>query len=298
MKSVVCVGIATLDRVYRVDQIPRAPAKVRSRDYLEVGGGLAANGAVAIVRLGGIASYWGRIGADAAGDAILEQFRSEHVDVSAVRRIAGARSHAPAVIVDAIGERLIVSNPDPRLDPDPAFLPLERLEKADAVLADVRWPEGSERVLREAGRREMPTVIDAESTSDAALERLCPLARHVIFSADGLRAFTRLDEVGSALVAAHARLGRVVGVTLGAEGVRLRSGRETIVEPAPKVDVVDTTGAGDAFHGAYALAIAEGADLRRAARFATAVASLKCTRLGGRAGLPTRAEVEAFMRGV
>ena len=85
--------------------------------------------------------------------------------------------------------------------------------------------------------------------------------------------------------------------TLGPLGVRLLSRRGRVSIAAPKVEVVDTTGAGDAFHGAYALAVGEGQDSSAAARFASAVAALKCTKLGGRAGLPTRAEVERFMRG-
>ena len=137
--------------------------------------------------------------------------------------------------------------------------------------------------------------MDAEPSAPEVFAKLCPLAAHVIFSTQGLASFAGTGDVAAGLDAAFAAFGDTVGVTLGANGVRLRSAHGDVHLPAPAVDVVDTTGAGDAFHGAYLVAIAETGDIMRAARFATAVAALKCTRLGGRAGLPTRREAEAFI---
>ena len=296
MMGFICTGIATLDRIWRVPALPTGGGKYRATAYLETGGGLAASAAVAIARLGEPVALWSRVGSDAAAETIVAQLQAEHVDTELVRRIAGARSITAAVLVDDTGERIISADFDPNLVGDASHLPLDTIKNVRGVLADVRWPEAAGRVLTEARRLGIPTVLDAEPSAPEVFAKLCPLASHVIFSTQGLASFAGTGDVTAGLAAAFAAFGDTVGVTLGANGVRLRSAHGDVHLPAPAVDVVDTTGAGDAFHGAYLVAIAETGDIMRAARFATAVAALKCTRLGGRAGLPTRREAEAFIR--
>lgn len=295
--SIICVGNATLDRIWNVPHLPVPGEKLRSVGYLEVGGGQAANAAVAAARLGGDVSLICAIGSDMIGTAILDQLRAERVDLASVHFVTGARSISSAILVEKSGERAIIGDVDPRLHAKTPSLDLSGVAKAQAVLTDVKWPAAAEQVLREARRLQVPTVLDIEPAAAGNHERLCPLADHAIFGQAGLRAFTGTDDPDSGLQFAYDKLGVTCGVTLGPLGVRLLSRRGRVSIAAPKVEVVDTTGAGDAFHGAYALAVGEGQDSSAAARFASAVAALKCTKLGGRAGLPTRAEVERFMRG-
>jgi sulfofructose kinase len=292
----ICAGLATLDRVWRVKTLPTGGGKYPAHAYLEVGGGLSATAAVAIARLGEAVAYWGRVGADSAAETILGELRREGVDVAGVRRIAGARSVTAAVLVDDKGERMISADYDPKLDRDAAFLDLTAIADARGVLVDVRWVEGALRVLTEARRLGIPSVLDCEPSAPEVFAALCPLASHVIFSKPGLASFAGTPDIEAGLAQAHARFGDVVGVTLGEGGSLFQSAQATVHIPAPTVAVVDTTGAGDAFHGAYLVAFAETGDMVRAARFATAVAALKCTRLGGRAGLPTRADANAFLK--
>ena len=297
--SIFCVGNATLDRIWTVPHLPQPGQKMRSLGYLEVGGGQAANAAVAASRLGGDASLICAIGSDTIGTLILDQLRGDGVGLASVHLVTGARSISSAILVDAGGERAIIGDVDPELHAKTPALDLKPLAQVNVVLTDVKWPAAAEQVLREARRLGIPTVLDIEPAAAGNHERLCPLADHAIFSQAGLAAFSATDDPEQALAIAFARLRVTVGVTLGPLGVRMLTdaGRAVSI-PAPKVDVVDTTGAGDAFHGAYALAIGEGQDCVAAATFASAVAALKCTKRGGRAGLPTRAEVEIFMRGV
>jgi sulfofructose kinase len=295
-KRIICVGHAALDRIYRIEAFPSRPTKVRALEHIEAGGGMAANAAVAIARLGGKAELWSRIGDDAAGDAIRAGLKAERVDARYVQSFEGARSSTSAIVVDDQGERLIVGQRDAGMPSDTSWLPLERVREADAVLGDLRWLEGVRAVFAEARKHKVATVLDADLGAREALTGLLELTDYAIFSAPALREFApgatdkeRLEHV----------LGfgpRHAGVTLGGDGYawRERDGGGRI--PAFSVSVTDTTGAGDAFHGTLALLLAEGRSAVDSARSAAAAAALKCTRLGARAGLPSRAELEAFER--
>lgn len=302
--DVVCLGHAALDRVYTVDAIPSTPTKLRASAYREVGGGMAANAACAIARLGGRVAFWGRAGDDAAGAAMAQEFASYGVDASAFRRLPGCRSSQSAIIVDARGERLIVSHHGDVPD-DASWLPLATLRETRAVLADVRWPSGARAMFGAAREAGVPRVLDADVADGAVIDELLRLADHVVFSEHGLARWASLPakageaERRAALDRAwHAMRTRgeahACAVTCGEAGSWWLTAQGPLHVAAPEVDAVDTLGAGDVFHGAYALALAEGRGVEAAARFATVAAAIKCTREGGRSGCPTRAEVAAF----
>jgi sulfofructose kinase len=293
--SILCVGAATFDTVFKVPAIPTTPTKVLPTACVQLAGGMAASGGVAIVRLGGQVEYWARVGDDDTGRHTLEDLARAGLDLTRVRRVPGGRSTLCTILVDDAGGRLVVPFYDPNLDPDPGWLPVTEVGRFDALLVDTRWPAGAARVLAAAQAAGRIAVLDADIAPAGVLEQLAPLASHVVFSEPALHAFAGQSDVDAALHAAGARLPGLVGVTLGALGFCwLEKGRISSV-PAPKVEVVDTLSAGDVFHGAFTLALAEGQVLASAGRFACAAAALKCTRFGGRAGAPTRKEVEALL---
>lgn len=297
-KRVISIGHAALDRIYRIAAFPPSPTKVRALEAIEVGGGMAANAAVTAARLGAQVELWSRTGDDNAGATIRAGLRNEKVDIRYVHAFEDARSSTSAIIVDSAGERLIVGMRDTAIPSGTSWLPLERVEHAHVVLGDLRWLEGTRAVFRAARAASVPTVLDADLGAREALPEVLTLADYALFSAPALREFASGDSDGE-------RLGNVlgmglglkhVGVTLGAEGYCWQERRGPVQhQPGFKVDVVDTTGAGDAFHGAFAVGLAEGLPTAECARMAAAVAALKCTRLGARAGLPTREELEAFL---
>jgi len=140
------------------------------------------------------------------------------------------------------------------------------------------------------------TVLDAELGAREALKGILKLTDYAIFSAPALREFATAGSDAERLGHVLGLGPKYAGVTLGPDGYLWRErGGEDGVLPAFEVAVTDTTGAGDAFHGAFTLMLAEGRSSSEAARTACAVAALECTRLGSRAGLPTRAELEAFL---
>lgn len=294
---VICVGHAALDRVFAVESWPAGSAKIPARRFEESGGGMAANAAATIARLGGEAVFWGPTGDDAVADAIHAMLIADGVDAHGLRRFEGRTSSHSAVIVDDRGERLVVGFRGSALQAPADWLPLERVALAGAVLADVRWPDGASRALRAARDAGIPAVLDAEIASAEILEQLASAADHVIFSERGLEAYAGSDSEGG-LRRVLANGACMVAVTRGEAGVHwIESAEPGNLRrfPAFAVDTVDTLAAGDVFHGAYALALAEGWRIGEAIRFAAAAAAIKCSRLGGRSGAPVRGEVEAFL---
>jgi len=221
-------------------------------------------------------------------------FITEGVDVENFRLFPEGRSSVSGIIVDSSGERQIVNFRG--LYPEAAdWLPLEAVARASSVLADPRWVEGAATLFREARRRGIPTVLDGDMADAEVFERLLPLTDHAIFSEPALTAFAGSAKDES--LAALARFGcRVIAVTRGEGGVSWYENGELHRQSAYAVEVVDTTGAGDVFHGAYALAIGVGLDARAAMAFSAATAAMKCRHAGGRNGIPDINECLAFMR--
>jgi len=292
--KVICVGIAVMDSIYRVPWIPAEPTKVFAQSYSEIGGGCAATGAVAVARLGGKAELWARAGADPVGARIIEELAGWGVEPH-VRQIPGRQSSVSAVLVDERGERLVTAFMDPNLDTDPSWLPLDRIAQADAVLVDSRWLQASAAVLRAACAAGVPSILDADLTPDDNVSVLAPLADYVVFAAPALARFAGVDDAASGLAKAQKLCRGIMGVTQGAAGFYWLENGDVQSEPGIPVTAVDTLGAGDVFHGAFALAIAEGKRIREAGRFANAAAALKCARPNGRAGIPDRVEVEKLL---
>lgn len=274
--------------------MPAAASKYLARHFETMGGGPAATAAVAIARLGGHARLAARLGDDSIGDIVLDELAGYGVDSDLVTRLPGRTSSLSAVIVDDGGERMIVNYLDRDMEPAPTWLPDRLPDEIDAVLADTRWPEGALHGLKLARDAGVPGVLDGDSPvpKDGELLRT---ATHVAFSADGLADFAGDPDPETALQSVAGTTDAWCCVTLGAGGtLYLEDGQPSRID-AFRVMVGDTLGAGDVWHGAFALALGEGRALLDALRFASAAAALKVQNGGGRAGAPNRREVEAFM---
>ncbi len=294
-KRLISVGHAALDRIYRINAFPAEPTKVRALESIEIGGGMAANAAVTAARLGAKVELWSRIGDDNAGAIVKAGLKAEKVDIRALESFEDARTSTSAIIVDGRGERMIVGMRDTSIPSGTSWLPLERITGADVVLADLRWLEATRTAFAHARKAGVPTVLDADLGAREALPELLGQTDYAVFSAPALRDFAPGATDAERLAGILARGVKHAGVTSGAGGYTwVEAGRQGH-QPGFKVDVVDTTGAGDAFHGAFAVALSEGQSIEDCARFACAVAAMKCTRLGSRGGLPTRKDAEAFL---
>ncbi|SOE16698.1 sulfofructose kinase [Hoeflea halophila] len=295
MTKIVTTGVAVMDFVFHLDEMPRLAEKYRAKGAEITGGGGAANAAAAIARLGGHAMLASRLGSDQVAEMIAAGLEADGVDCFMLKQFEGRRSSFSSVFIDQAGERQIVNFRDPELPMDADWLLAALPEDFNAALADTRWPDGAEVLMRAARERGVPGVLDGEAPIREA-ETALQLASHIAFSAQGLRDWAEHEDLDTALNDVAAETGAFVCVTDGGNGVNWRHGSASGFEPAFAITPLDTLGAGDVWHGAFALLLGEGASPPEAIRFASAVAAIKCTRTNGRDGYPTRAETETFMK--
>ncbi|MBR9872922.1 MAG: ribokinase [Vibrionaceae bacterium] len=293
--TIACVGITVLDRIQRVDNLPTIGGKYVAKDYFEVGGGPAATAAVAVAKLGHKVDFIGRVGQDSVAQTMLTELKEYGVNVENTICVEGASSAFSAVLVDDEGERMIINYQDQTLSRNPE--PLEKIDFSPykTILTDVRWPEGAKYALEQAKEYNIPSVLDADIAPDP-IDDLVKLADHVAFSEPGLKKFTGCTDVIEGLKLAQKQTDAKVYVTVGSKGCYWLEGKDICHEPVVQIDVVDTTGAGDVFHGALAVAVAESKQSRESIVFSNTVAALKCTKKGGREGIPTRLEVDQILQ--
>jgi sugar/nucleoside kinase (ribokinase family) len=293
---VLCAGGAVQDIVMRVESFPQAGHKVQASDFVVTIGGQSGNAAVAIARLGAQALYAGTLGApdDPVAMQIVAALEKEGVDCSGTVRVKDAKSSVSLIMLDGQGEKIIATLRDSGLNdadlPNIAAL----VQRADAVLSDNRYPLFAVPVCKAAKSRGIPRVLDFDKPTSFD-DPLLLLQTHVVASADASREATGEHDLKAALTHMGKHLDCFLAITDGPAGYYWLDGGEVHHAKAFKVDVVDTLGAGDVFHGAFTLCLAETKDEVEAMRFASAAAAIKCTRFGGTTGAPTRAEVDAFL---
>jgi sulfofructose kinase len=292
---VICLGLSALDQIWRVPAFfSGGSQKIRSLEFVTMGGGMAATAAVTVARLGGMAAFWGRGGEDTAGCEMRSALSEEGVDVSQFKLFPNGQSSVSGVLVDSSGERQIV-NFRGQFPEQADWLPLSEVGAASAVLADPRWLAGAVAVFKAARAKAIPTIFDADVADEEVFNTLLPLTDHAIFSEPALCGFA--GSADDEALAGIAKFGcSVAAVTRGVNGVSWFKSNVTRRQPGYLVEAIDTTGAGDVFHGAYAFAIGARLEADDAMSFAAAAAALKCTRPGGRAGIPTLEDCLAFQR--
>ena len=297
VKPIICVGHAALDYVYRIEAFPPEPTKVRSFEHIESGGGMAANAAAAIARLGGQVELWSRIGGDSAGQRILWFLKADGVDTQLRAHVRGR------ALFDLGGHRRRQRRAADHRRARPRHV--HGFELA-AVGAHRRGRGGAQRPAlgrgyarcfrrgRARGACRLCSMPISAAAACSASSCASPTTRYspdqhstnsrpAWMSAPSSRACWRW-----ACATPASRAGPTATTWLSKSG-------STGHQPGFAAEVVDTTGAGDAFHGAFAWALADGRPAGECARIAAAVAALKCRKLGARAGLPTRAELDEFL---
>ena len=294
MKTVMLAGVAVLDFVFSLPEFPTTPDKYRADNASIVNGGNAANAAIAVSRLGGNARLAARLGDDIVADMIVAGVEKNGVNCDLVRRFEEHRSSFSSILVDNHGERQIVNFRDGTLSMEPQWLAQSMPEKFDVALGETRWPAGAKVLMQAAKERGVPGIMDGEVPIFEG-EDAIRAASHVAFSARAVKEFTGEENLEQAALAADVKLDGKVYATSGADGVIAIENGEVVHHPAFPVQAVDTLGAGDVWHAAFALQIAEGADDANAIRFANAAAAIKCTRQGGGSGAPDRKEVHEFL---
>lgn len=298
---VIVVGSINVDLTVQLARLPRPGETVANGVLTRAGGGKSANQACAAARFGAPTRFVGAVGDDDMADEALAGLRVEAIDVSGVARRAGTMTAVALIMVDPTGENLIavasgasgaldgltVRSALDRIDPPAGSVVLTGFEVADGpVLAAAAW----------AARHGLALVVNPGPARPLADELL---AAHPILTPNQTEAEQLTGEADPARAAAAllARTGAPVVVTLGGAGALVLDPSHAAVEvaPAPRVEVVDTTGAGDTLSGVLAACLAAGAPIRGALAWAVTAAALSTTGVGARGALPTHAEVGQLM---
>ena len=300
--QVVGLGLATLDVLIRLKDMPTWQERNQASGFRFDGGGLVGTAMVAAARLGARAGFIGTAGSDESAELKLRSFVESGVDLSRLVRRDGPEDQVMLVYVhQETGERVFAgvrSGPRQPIHPEELdkayitsadYLHVDGLLHQEATLQAVRW-------MQEAGKT---VVMDGSRTNGPIRQEHQDLVPYVdvLITGEGFaRALTGIDDIWQAGQAVLDFGPRIFIETVGERGSYTITQDEQFHLPAFEVDVVDTTGAGDVFHGAYIVAMMHGWTPRQCALFSTAVSAIKCTKLGGRAGIPTFEQTMAFLR--
>ena len=286
------------DLTFRVSGVPARGSKENASHFEEICGGNALNAAIGIVRLGGRASICGPMGdaRETTSRYIFEQMAREAIDTGHLVHMPGLVTPISAIMIDPSGERTIVTFRDPELWKVTLSPSETLLHDCAAILTESRCAAFCTDLCAEACRRGIPVIVDVDRAMSLR-EGLLTASTHLIFSSEPLQETAGVADDGAALRKIAGLTSSFLAGTRGPRGTIWLDEQGQLQEtPAVPVHTVDTLGAGDVFHGAFALAITENQDLRQALRFASTAAALKCTRFGGAFAAPQRAEVEELLR--
>ena len=295
--KVVGLGFACVDHLMRWESLDRPVQGNRIVQYDMQGGGMTGTALVAASRLGAKAEFWGAVGCDTMGDLVLAELAKEGVETSRVVRVKSGQGPVVLVCVDsATGERHFYwSNGKSCPEPARPIGAATWLAGAGCLLVDGTHLRSAVRMAAAARRKRIPVVVDFGWVSDPMKELLA----HVDYAVAAEHVAKGLDAGDDFALACRRlrKLGPAVAViTRGPRGVVALDGERWIERPAYEVQAVDTTGAGDTFHGAFAFGLVRGLPLEANLAFASATSALKCLRLGGRAGIPNLGEVLRFLK--
>jgi sugar/nucleoside kinase (ribokinase family) len=294
---ILCIGMPVRDLTFRVQSMPAHGSKQNASHFAEICGGNALNAAIGIVRLGGRATLCGPMGdaGESSSRFIFDKLAEEGIETNHLVRMPGLVTPISAIMIDPSGERTIAVFRDPELWKVQLPSTDRLLQDCSAILTESRCGEFCTELCVEARRRGIPVIVGIDRAMSLG-EGLLSASSHLLFSSESLQETADMADDGAALKKVSTLTSSFLAGTRGPKGTIWLDACGGLQEtPAFPVDAVDTLGAGDIFHGAFALAITEGMDLWQALRFASAAAALKCTRFGGAFAAPQRADVERFL---
>jgi len=289
------IGCCSVDYLSVIPTPLQPDAKLRMKRFSRQGGGLVATALVTAQRLGASTQFIGKVSDDPVGSEILEGLAREGVDASLSVVEPGRETRFALILVDeSTGRRSIVWTPgtvtplqweelDPSLPTRCRLLHIDEYELGASL-----------RAAKQARSANVFVSLDAETVEEETPELLANVDL-VIGSQDFARQYTGCSDPEEAVRSLHKQGPRIAGVTLGSEGSVFCEGSDVFFQEAFQVRVVDTTGAGDVFHGAFAFAVLKGWSTRACAVFSSAVAAMKCMDLGGRQAIPTLPAVRLFL---
>ncbi len=291
---ITCVGPIFLDRVIKIEEFPEKPIKLVANGLEKRLGGPAPVASFAIKSLGGEAEFIGRFGDDDAADYLKSELLNSGISIQKSIDVVDAQTSQSHIFEDRKGERMLAVFNEEKLTNDKS-LPAFEFSENQSYLVDTNWIEAAHHVAVESYKYKVNCVVDLDNfTNSNLLDDVVNFASHPIFSETGLNRFTDNMPIIDALKSLYQKNQKFYAVTLGAKGVYWIENGDIFHCQSPKINVKETNGAGDVFHGAFAQFIRTKTS-KEAIELATATASLKCTRSGGIKTLPDFPEVKEFL---
>jgi ribokinase len=298
--KIVVIGSANTDMVVRVDHIPEPGETILGGNFIQTQGGKGANQAVAAARLGANVTFIGRLGKDVFGDMSVAAYQKEGICTDFIFRDGTIPSGVALIMVDQHGENIIAvaMGANAELSPDDIHASESAIRSADYLLVQMEIPmETIVSAIQTAHQHRVPVILNP-APAQVLPESLTGLIDYLTPNQTEIFRLVKGTSGNDALAAARqvkAELGvKHLVITLGRKGAQITDDNTCLV-PAFSVPSVDTTGAGDAFNGGLAVALARGQDLETAVRYASAVAALSTTCQGAQPSMPTKEMVEAFL---
>jgi len=306
--TILVVGSLNMDQVVRVPRVPMRGETLLGAGSLKlIPGGKGANQAVAMARLGAQVSMAGRVGADPFGVRLVQALQADHVDTQLVFTDTEEASGVAFIFLTPDGDNSIIvaSGANMRVGLDEVRFPkiLAALRQAQALVLQMEIPPGTvQRLIAEGHSAGVPVILNLAPAHALPKETLQQVSALIVNETEAtLLSGQRVESIQDARIVAtvlHESGIPTVVMTLGSRGALLvttdTAGQlHSVYQPAPKVQVIDTTAAGDCFVGAFTVAFTERQLPEDALRFAVHASALKVTRFGAQSGLPTREEVYA-----
>jgi sulfofructose kinase len=299
--DVLGLGCTAVDDLLYVPTYPPKDSKIRVRQHQRQCGGLTATALVAATRMGARCAYAGTLGHNDLSHFVERQLGDQGIDLRYVRRQVNARPvHSTIIVDEAQGSRTILFDVDDVGEAVRDWPPEEVIRAAKVLFVDPFGIEGMIRAAQIASAEGIPVVADFENVrAHKCFADLVALVNHLLVPVSWAQQWTNHSSPGEAAESLWNQARQAVVVTCGDQGCwyvgddRPRRARH---QTAYRVDVVDTTGCGDTFHGVYAAALSQGLSLGERVRLASAAAAMKARHPGGQAGIPTRSSVDAFVR--
>lgn len=297
--DVLGLGAVAVDDLLYVDHYPAAESKIRVRQRVRQCGGQTGTALVAAARFGAKCAYAGLLGNDSLSQEVVANFAAEGIQTDWATIAADAcPAHSTIVVDETALTRTVFAMVEGRLGAASSSPAASVIQASGVLLIDHHGVEGSLRAARIAREADRPIVADFERPGELPFEELLELADHLIVSAQFAKRVTGMSDLTRAVAAFAGPQHRLVAVTNGAEGYYywLSGHSDQVVHcPAYRVEVADTTGCGDVFHGVYAAGLSLGMLPEDCLRQASAAAALKAAQRGGQVGIPDRDAIDRFL---
>ncbi len=285
--EVVGIGQACIDYIAPAPFFPKEDGKVKLKELYIKCGGPVATALVTLSRLGIKTAYIGAVSDDSFGKRILDTLKKEKVDTTYTKVIKGYRSQFAFIVVTTGGKRTIFWIPSSFPEISASEIDISQFPDVKVIHLDELMLQASIEAAKQAKKRGITVTIDADSLKEG-IEKLFSFTDILIIPESLAKALEPNKSAEQILKSLKSFGASQVVITLGEKGSIGYDGKTYYYQKAYKIDAVDTTGAGDVYHGAYIYGLVKGWDMKRCMKFASLCAAIKCTKFGAQEGIPTK----------